>query len=279
MAYGTAATGNKGVAYDMTSGANNINVFKRLPLAAEKATSFEAGFKANLWNNRATFNAAVFKTKFKDYQTSATERFSDGSSASVLYSIPSVQTRGFEADATVLAARSLLVNASVAYTRATILEWDQGPCYSGATDCTVPNRLVPNAFLRDASGGNMPNAPKWKLSMGGEYSMPLGSLPYTAAVNMQVRTQSRVQGAISQDPSLNRPGYGLLDLGASLSESKGKYKLSVGVKNLFDKHYAAGNVGSFLNFKQTSGPDIKSYGWQPARDAFRYFTARLDLVF
>jgi iron complex outermembrane receptor protein len=53
----------------------------------------------------------------------------------------------------------------------------------------------------------------------------------------------------------------------------------VGVKNLFDKHYAAGNVGSFLNFKQTSGPDIKSYGWQPARDAFRYFTARLDLVF
>jgi outer membrane receptor protein involved in Fe transport len=279
MAYGTAATGNKGVAYDMTSGANNINVFKRLPLAAEKATSFEAGFKANLWNNRATFNAAVFKTKFKDYQTSATERFSDGSSASVLYSIPSVQTRGFEADATVLAARSLLVNASVAYTRATILEWDQGPCYSGATDCTVPNRLVPNAFLRDASGGNMPNAPKWKLSMGGEYSMPLGSLPYTAAVNMQVRTQSRVQGAISQDPSLNRPGYGLLDLGASLSESKGKYKLSVGDKNLFDKHYAAGNVGSFLNFKQTSGPDIKSYGWQPARDAFRYFTARLDLVF
>lgn len=279
MAYGTAATGNKGVAYDMTSGANNINVFKRLPLAAEKATSFEAGFKANLWNNRATFNAAVFKTKFKDYQTSATERFSDGSSASVLYSIPSVQTRGFEADATVLAARSLLVNASVAYTRATILEWDQGPCYSGATDCTVPNRLVPNAFLRDASGGNMPNAPKWKLSMGGEYSMPLGSLPYTAAVNMQVRTQSRVQGAISQDPSLNRPGYGLLDLGASLSESKGKYKLSVGVKNLFDKHYAAGNVGSFLNFKQISGPDIKSYGWQPARDAFRYFTARLDLVF
>jgi iron complex outermembrane receptor protein len=84
MVYGTASTGSKGVAYDMTSGANNPNVFAHLPLASEKANSFEAGFKANLLNNRATFNAAVFQTRFRDYQTSATERFSDGSQASVL---------------------------------------------------------------------------------------------------------------------------------------------------------------------------------------------------
>ncbi|MES2149952.1 MAG: TonB-dependent receptor [Pseudomonadota bacterium] len=279
MVFGTASTGSKGVAYDMTSGANNVNVFKHLPLAAEKATSFEAGFKANLWNNRATLNAAVFQSRFRDYQTSATERFSDGSSASVLYSIPSLQTRGFEADATVLATRALLLNANLGYTRATVLEWNQGPCYSGATDCSVPNQLVPGAFLRNASGGSMPNAPKWKLSAGGEYSTALGFAPYTAALNLQLRTQSRVLGAISQDPSLNRPGYGIVDLGASLSESKGKYKLSVGIKNLFDKHYASGNVGSFLNFKQSSGPDVKSYGWQPARDAFRYATIRLDMAF
>jgi len=237
------------------------------------------GFKANLWNNRATLNAAVFQTRFRDYQTSATERFSDGSQASVLYSIPELQTRGFEVDGTALLTRALLVKASMAYTRATILDWNQGPCYSGAKDCTVPNVLVPGAFVRDASGGSMPNSAKWKMSMGGEYTKPLGSLPYVAAINMQMRAQTRVVGAISQDPSLNRPGYGIFDLGASVSDNKGKYKLSVGIKNLFDHHYASGNIGSFLNFKQTSGPDIKSYGWQPARDAFRYATIRLDMVF
>lgn len=280
MVYATTSTGSKGVAYDMTSGANNVNVFAHLPLAAEKANSFEAGFKANLWNNRATLNMAAYQTRFRNYQTSATERFSDGSQASVLYSIPALQTRGFEADGTVLLARSLLMNASVAFTRATIRDWNQGPCYSGATDCTVPNILVPGSFVRDASGGNMPNSPKWKLSAGGEYTLPaMGFMPYVAAVNLQARTQSRVTGAISQDPSLNRPGYGIVDLGASLSERKGKYKLSFGIKNLFDKHYASGNVGSFLNFKQTTGADIKSYGWQPARDAFRYTTIRLDMVF
>jgi iron complex outermembrane recepter protein len=281
MVYGTTSTGHKGVAYDMTSGANNVNVFSRLPLAPEKAISFEAGFKANLWNNRATFNAAIFQTRFRDYQTSATERFTDGSQASVLYSIPSLQTRGFEADATVLATRSLLLNASMAYTRAVVRDWNQGPCYSGATDCTVPNELVPGSFLRDASGGMMPNAPKWKLNLGGEYTLPrLGGLPVIAAINAQWRTQSTVQGAISQDPSLVRPGYGIFDLGASFKDVKGLYKLSIGVKNLFDHHYESGSSGSFLNFKRAGGgPDIRSYGWKPARDAFRYATIRLDMAF
>ncbi len=279
MVYGTRSTGRKGVAYDMTSGANNVNVFQRLPLAAETAGSIDLGFKANLWNSRATLNMAAFRTRFHDYQTSATERFSDGSSASVLYSIPALETKGFEADGTVLLTRELQVNASLAFTRATILNWTQGPCYSGATDCTVPNVLVPGAFLRNASGGTMPNAPKWKLSMGSEYRVPLSFAPYVFSLNMQVRTQSAVRGAISQDPTLDRAGYGIVDLGTSLSDNQGKYKLSVGVKNVGDKHYASGNVGSFLNFKQTTGPDIKSQGWQPARDAFRYATIRLDVAY
>jgi outer membrane receptor protein involved in Fe transport len=125
----------------------------------------------------------------------------------------------------------------------------------------------------------MPNAPKWKLSMGADYRVPQGWLPFKTSFNVQWRTQSRVQGAISQDPSLNRPGYGIVDLGASMSDDKGKYKLSIGIKNVADHHYASGNVGSFLNFKRTSGPDIKSLGWQPARDAFRYATIRLDAAF
>ena len=279
MVYATASTGSKGVAYDMTSGANNVNVFKRLPLAPEEATSFEAGYKANLWNNRATLNLAVFKTSFRDYQTSATERFSDGSQASVLYSIPKLQTQGLEADATALVTRALLLTANLAYTRATVVDWKQGPCYSGAQDCTVPNELVPGAFLRDASGGMMPNAPKWKMNLGGEYTLPFTAIPYRLAINGNVRAQAKVQGAISQDPSLMRPGHGIVDLGASIADNGGKYKFSVGVKNLFDHHYAVGNVGSFLNFKQVSGPDIRSYGWQPARDAFRYYTARLDVNF
>jgi iron complex outermembrane receptor protein len=191
-----------------------------------------------------------------------------------------VQTRGFEADAQLLATRSLMLNASMGYTRATVRSWNQGPCYSGATDCTIPNQLVPGSFVRDASGGTMPNAPKWKLSMGGEYTLPqFGNLPFVTAVNTQWRTQTEVQGAISQDPSLQRPGYGIFDLGASFSGGKGKYKLVVGMKNVFDHHYASGNIGSFLNFKRASGGDVKSYGWQPARDAFRYTSIRLDVTF
>jgi iron complex outermembrane receptor protein len=136
----------------------------------------------------------------------------------------------------VLATRALLLNASMAYTRATIRDWNQGPCYSGAKDCTVPNVLVPGAFVRDASGGTMPNSPKWKTEHGRRVHAAadgLAALPYRR--QRPVRTQSQVRGAISQDPSLDRPGYGIFDLGARFSDAKGKYKLSVGVKNLFDQ--------------------------------------------
>jgi iron complex outermembrane receptor protein len=159
------------------------------------------------------------------------------------------------------------------------VDWKQAPCYSGATDCNIPNELVPGAFLRDASGGMMPNSPKWKMNLGSEYTLPISAIPYKMAVHGNVRAQSKVQGAISQDPTLRRPGHGIVDLGASIAGRSGKYKFSVGVKNLFDHHYSVGNGGSFLNFQPTSGPAIRSYGWQPARDAFRYYTARLDVNF
>lgn len=279
MVYATVSTGNKGVAYDMTSGANNPKVFARLPLKAEKAESFEAGLKANLWNNRATLNAAIYRTKFTDYQTSSTERFSDGTSASILYSVPALLTRGFEVDGKVLLSRELLMNASIAYTKATILEWGQAPCFSGATDCTVPNVLVPGAFVRDAAGGSMPNAPKWKISMGGEYTMPLNVIPYKAAMNFQWRAQGNVKGNISQDPKRDRPGYGLFDLGLTFNSKSGGHKIGFGIKNVFDKHYAAGNNGGFLTFLPQSGSSITTTGWTPARDAFRYFTVRFDMEF
>ena len=219
MTYLTVSTGNKGVAYDMTSGANNPKVFARMPLAAEKAVSFEAGLKANLWNNRATLNAAIFNSRFTDYQTSSTERFSDGSSASILYSVPEIMTRGFEADGKVLVTRDLLLNASIAFTRATISEWNQAPCIPGNTaDCTIPNVLVAGAFVRDAAGGVMPNAPKWKMSMGGEYTVPMEILPYKAGFNFQARGQSTSGGNINQDPTRIRAGYGTLDLGMSFKQ-------------------------------------------------------------
>lgn len=284
MVYASYATGRKGVAYDMTSGANNANVFAYLPLAAETAKSKEIGLKANLFNNRATFNLALFQEDFENYQASATQTFSDGSSASVLYGIPAVQTHGVEFDIKALLTRELTVSANYAYTAASVTNWPFGACYSGRTDCTKtpPNPQNPNASYHDGAGFAMPNSPRNKGMVSAQYASQLGQ--YKAQYDVQVRSQSDVQGSIDQNPTNFRPGNTIVNAGFSLATPDSRYKLSFSIKNLFDQRYSVGGQGGVVGtlFAPSTDPNkanISQNGWIPARDAFRYYSVRFDMKF
>jgi iron complex outermembrane recepter protein len=286
IVYGAYSTGRKGVAYDMTSGANNPNVFNFLPLAAETAQGIELGFKSNLWNNRATVSFAAFHTRFDNYQTSSTQTFSDGSSASVLSGINEVQTQGFEIEAKALLSAELTLSASYTYAEATVKDWPFALCYSTtlttqptctATDPRNPGtRTVPNG-----ENFNLPNAPAHKGSVSLQYNTRLGGL--RSGFFVQARSQSAVTGNINQNPNLDRPGHTVVDLGMSLATPSNAYKVSLGVKNLFDKQYATGGGGNIVNLllpsPSASNTSITNTGWKPARDAFRYYTVRFDLNF
>jgi iron complex outermembrane recepter protein len=284
MVYASYATGRKGVAYDMTSGANNKNVFNFLPLAAEQAKNVELGLKANLLNNRATLNVALFNTDFKNYQASSTQTFSDGSSASVLFGIGAIRTRGGEIDFRALVAKGLKLSLSYAYTEARVTDWQYGTCYSGRTDCTStpPNPANPTATYVNGAGFVMPNAPRHKGTFGAEYAAKLG--PFEAGYFAQIRSQSWVLGNIDQNPVNLRPGVSLVDAGFSLADSKSNYKVALGVQNLFDKQYSTGGQGGVVGtlFAPTgaaSSANIVQRGWKPARDAFRFYSVRFDLSF
>ncbi|MCY7388903.1 MAG: TonB-dependent receptor [Burkholderiales bacterium] len=284
MVYASYATGRKGVAYDMTSGANNKNVFKFLPLAAETAENVELGLKANLLNNRATLNVALFNTDFKNYQASSTQTFSDGTSASVLFGIGGVRTRGGEIDFRALITKSLKLFVSYAYTEARVTEWQYGACYSGRTNCTntPPNPGNPAALYINGAGFIMPNAPRHKGTLGAEYSDLWGPLKFTYFA--QASSQSFVYGNLDQNPVHYRPGITLFDTGFSLADSKNKYKVGFSVKNLFDKQYSTGGQGGVVGtlFTPTgaaSSANILQLGWKPARDAFRFYAVRFDMSF
>lgn len=287
IAYAAYSTGRKGVAYDMTSGANNANVFTYMPLAAETAKGYELGFKSNLWNNRATFSAAVFQTTFDNYQASSTQTFADGSSASVLFGIKQVRTRGAEFDFRALVTKDLTVNASYAYTEAGVTDWPYAACYSTSLT-TQPNcnqlgdPLRPTVrSVTNGAGFVMPNAPRHKGAIGAQYNSQLGG--FKTSYNIQARSQSDVQGNINQNPALARPGFTVIDVGASLATANNAYKFSFGVKNLFDQQYATGGGGNIVTLTPPTGASssssVANTGWKPARDAFRYFWVRFDANF
>jgi iron complex outermembrane receptor protein len=280
MGYATVSTGYKGKAYGITSGLTAAQAALN-PVDPETSRNYELGLKANLLNNRATLSVAVFSEKFKNYQQNSWQPIPGNTAGTtVLDSIGGVQSRGLEIDANALVTPQLVVNGSLAYTEATISDWKVGPCYSlpsGAPNasCILGNPASGGTNTQNLSGARMPNAPKLKFNVGGQYDVKMAQHAFDGFVTASYRYQSNVLFNINQDPNSAQGAYGIANVGFGIRERKDKYKLTFFVNNLFDKHYAVNNMISTSGW----GTGVVTSSWQPARDAFRYVGVRLDSKF
>ncbi len=290
MVYAMGATGYKGLAYDLTSSLNAATAAQQ-PVKSETARTAEIGFKGNFLGDRMTVNLAAFATRFRDYQQNS-GGYLPGTTTYVtrLNSVGGVQTRGVEMDLTALPMPDLLLNLSAAYTRATITEFPNAPCYNVAgspnggfnAECRLRDPAYGNQNVQDLAGGRMPNAPRVKVSFGGQYDINLPNLPVGAFVNGAVRYQSEVLTNLNQDPTLAAPAFTLVNLGLGIRDKADKYKVIFFVNNAFDKHYANTGftgLGSWSARAPNPVVNVTNTTWTPARDAFRYFGIRLDVRF
>lgn len=290
MGYVMGATGYKGQAYDLTSGLNAATAAEQ-PVKSETAKTIELGMKGNFLNNRMTVNLAVFNTQFKDYQQNS-GGYLPGTTTYVtrLNSVGGVRTRGAEMDIAALVTPDLLLNGSMAYTQATITEFPNAPCYNtGGTanggfnaECQLKVAQYGGSNVQDLAGGTMPNAPKIKANFGGQYDIRLAGQSFDGFVSGSVRYQSEVLTNLNQDPTLAAPGYSITNIGFGIKDKSKRYTLSFFVNNLFDKQYAnTGFTGAGSWSSKAPNPvlTVTNTTWTPARDAFRYTGARLDLTF
>ena len=290
MGYVMGSTGYKGLAYDLTSGLN-ATVAAQQPVKSETAKTLEAGLKGNFFDNRLTLNIAAFTTRFSNYQQNS-GGYLPGTTTYVtrLNSIDGVQTHGLELDVAAAPVRNLTLNGSIAYTEATITSFPNGPCYNvpGSpnggfnAECRRRDPNYGNQNVQDLSGARMPNAPLIKLNIGGQYDLRWKESPLDGFITANYRYQSKVLTNLNQDPSLEVPAFGIFNLGFGVADKQRKYKLSMFVNNVFDRHYALTGFNGLANWSVT--PPIPSATattatWTPARDAFRYFGVRFDAEF
>jgi iron complex outermembrane receptor protein len=292
MAYATVSTGHKGIAYDLTS-SFNAALAARPPVAPETALSYELGWKQSLWNNRAMWSAALFRTDFRNFQQSAGFFDYDGTFRTALNSIGGLRTEGLELEGSMRATPLLQLNGSFAYTRATIREFRNGPCYNvlnAAGTAATPgpgcyqSPEFNNTNVQDLAGKTLPNAPKIRLNLGGQLDLPLASLPFDGFISGTTRYQSRTQYSLNQDPNTIQGAYGITNLSVGAADKHGLWKASLFVNNLFDKRYAAGLNSSIANGTWSpKAPNVplavNTTEWLPPRDYHRYFGVRADLTF
>jgi iron complex outermembrane receptor protein len=290
MGYATYSTGHKGVAYDLTSSFTGA-IAKNQPVPGESAHSIEAGLKLGLMNGRMSLDLAAFRTNFTGFQQSAGFYDSDGVFRTTLHSIGGLRTSGFEADLGWRVNKLLQLNGAFAYTRAIVTDFENGPCYSvlnaagtGTTpggNCAVSAKYN-NTSVANLKGATLPNAPKFKFNLGGQYDIPT-SYSYNGFITGAYRFQSRTQFNLNQDPMTIQGAYGIFNLGLGIKDKQDKYKFTFLINNLFDKSYATGLANNWANGTWSSkAPNpvvVNTTQWTPARDYQRYFAMRADFSF
>jgi iron complex outermembrane receptor protein len=218
MAYASVSTGFKG-------GGVNPRPFvadQRLPFNPETLTTYEAGFKTDLFDRRMRLNGAVFLNKYEDITLGKTVCPESVLPTPCLRpaNIGAADVKGFELEASIFPVDGLTFDASFSY-----LDFE----YTSATTGSVL------AGTNIPASGITPYTPELAYSVGGQYDYRTG------AGTFSVRLDGSYQGKLytnSENTTWSKvDGRFLANARVGWSDMEDKWKVALEVQNLFDKYY------------------------------------------
>ncbi|WP_425497768.1 TonB-dependent receptor [Lysobacter arvi] len=256
--YGRVATGYRG------SSIQAAGAFNRMSVAGpETSTSYEAGVKADLWNNRARINANVFYYEVKDQQLTAV---GGAANANILLNADKSVGQGFEMDFQAYLTDNLLLTLGSSYNDTEIKDSDLN--VAGCAACTVTDAPVLDPVTGQPTGsyyidGNrLPQAPKWTHNLTARWGLPMdngnefyvytdwmyrGDLNFFLYDSIEFRAKSLVEGGL-------RVGY---------SWNYGKYDVALFGRNITDEVQVVGaidfnNLTGMINEPRTFGAEFRA---------------------
>ncbi|GFM27559.1 TonB-dependent receptor [Novosphingobium sp. PY1] len=238
MAYAQVATGYKG---------GGINPRPYTPdqivsFKPETLTTYEAGFKSDLFENRIRLNGTVFYNDYRDIQIN---RYLCPESASTTCSQPAnagdAKTWGIEAEFFAEPVYGLTIDASTGYLHFKYTR----------VDATT---LVEKDF-------KAPFNPSWQASAGIQYAANLGENWGTITPRFDWNYQSSFYfGSINNE--YNRvAARNLFNLRVTYDSPDKSWQLSAGATNLFDKFYYTGASENVANYGVSSGTVGRPREW------------------
>ncbi|MGK2912173.1 MAG: TonB-dependent receptor [Sphingobium sp.] len=183
-----------------------------LPFNPEKVSTYEGGLKATLFEGALRSNLAVFYNDYKDLQVSFYDPIYVGSRRG---NAGKAHSWGVEIENDLRLSDRFSLQASGGYLKAVYDE------YSGAGGVGV-----------DADGNPLLNAPKWSLSGGANYELPLGTGESKLRLSANAQYQSSfVQNALNR-PQDKVPGQTFVNGSATWILADDRFQFSVQGKNI-----------------------------------------------
>ncbi len=226
------------------------------PFKQEKVDTYEVGAKTAFRGAvSGTFNIAGFYNDFRNYQISASyaaPRITGSAPNTGVVNAPKARIYGFEAEAVIIPAQGLRLQAAYAYLNSKILGLDTLP--------EVP-AFFPGRHLT-AVGFELPYTPRHKFTLDASYTLPLdesiGEITLGTTYSYISRqfyqgpstaAAAAFLGPAPQSEIYNIPGYGLWNLNATWNKIAGSdVDLAFFMTNVANKHYYLAR-----NLQATSG--------------------------
>ncbi len=200
-----------------------VNQFK-----PEKLTSYELGYKAELFDRRLRVIASAYHYDYKDIQVARTL---SADATSFVLNADKAKVSGAELELTGRIADGITLSTSAAYTHGEYKDF-----------------VVNDAVNFDASGNRMINAPRWQFNSTLDITQPINDdLQFSASGTVSYRS------SFYYDPEnsdfLRQGGFAVVNGRIGVQTADERYGGYIFVKNLFDKtYYAFGSQSQFGSF-------------------------------
>jgi iron complex outermembrane receptor protein len=222
----------------------------------ETTISYEAGYKADLWNKRARTSFSVFHYDVKDQQLTAV----GGTSNAVrLLNAKNSSGDGLELNFDAYITPDFLMTFSTSYNKTAIN--DSSLAVGVCAQCTVlnPKNAAGQALI---NGNSLPNAPEWIANVTARYGMPAANGgEYYVYTDWSYR--SEVNFFLYRSTEFTGPA--LLEGGLRLGYiwGNGKYEAAVFGRNITNQVRVTGgidfnNLTGFINDPRTYGVQFKA---------------------
>lgn len=204
----------------------------------ETVMAYDLGIKSRFLNGLATFNAAVFYEKFKDFQTQIYDTSTNPPGFRTT-NAGGLVTKGVEAQFSIRPVAGLNLSANAAYIDGEYRDLDGVSCPYAYTVPTLNSgcRLVDGRPVLNVDGHQLANSPKFKFNVAANYQAPLtDDIDLLLATDYSWRDDE--QFSTSGDPRTIQPAYGIWNASAGLSFAGGLFELRGFVRNITDKQFA-----------------------------------------
>jgi len=221
----------------------------------ETNNSFEVGEKATLFNRKLLLNATLFYQKYKGFQLNTFNGL-----VFVVTSVPSVISKGIDADFVWIATNDLSIQGGVTYS-------DTRYNLNAAQLATLQAQT---GFLGSANS-RLSLAPFWSASLSSTYTQPIGD-NYKMRFNIGAKYSSGYNTGSDLDPGKYQSGYVLANGRIAFSPRDEHWALEVWAENLLNTNYkqvafnsgfqnvptnATGVLDAFLGAPRTFGGTLR----------------------